>query len=209
MEGCPRQSRGLGRAGCRLNLACGPGRLPRVHSPPQLPLGPCCQGAGIGRLRLKLGPYQPALLPGVQRGLHSGRQRWPWNRRHEVRASCLGSGFFCPRVLPDPQRGVGAWGWAGYIGPIALCRACGDGPRGLSQLPSHSLHQSGASGRGRLGHPAPGAAPRAAPGWCVFGERAGQQPRAAEVSQGPCEGPELPSTPLSQHPNSETPALQH
>nr|XP_019829130.1 PREDICTED: alanine aminotransferase 1 isoform X2 [Bos indicus] len=95
------------------------------------------------------------------------------------------------------------------MGPIAPCRACRGGPRGLSQLPSHSLHQSGASGRGRLGHLAPGAAPRAAPrgaapraapGWYVFGKRAGQQPRAAEVSRGPCEGPELPSTPTPSTP---------
>ena len=39
----------------------------------------------------------------------------------------------------------------------------------------------------------------------MFGKRAGQQPRAAEVSQGPCEGPELPSTPT---PSTPTQRLQ-
>ena len=81
--------------GCRLNLACGPGWLPRVCLP-QLPLGPCCQGAGGGGLCLMLGPYQPALLPRGQRGLRSGRQRWPWSRRRQVRGQLPGLRFPLP-----------------------------------------------------------------------------------------------------------------
>lgn len=43
--------------GCWLNLVWGVGQLPKVHLPPGLPLGLCCQGAGRGWLCLGPGPY--------------------------------------------------------------------------------------------------------------------------------------------------------
>lgn len=61
---------------------------------------------------------------------------------------------------------VRGWGSHPWAWPIHALQGLGRwGPDGLSQLASHYLCQSGATGRGSLGHPACGVAPRAAPGW--------------------------------------------
>lgn len=61
---------------------------------------------------------------------------------------------------------VPSWGSHPWAWPIHALQGLGRrGPDGLSQLASHYLCQSGATGRGSLGHPACGVAPRAAPGW--------------------------------------------
>ena len=223
LEGCPQQS--WGRLPVKFSVwavAAAQGLLATAATWALLPGGgqrrALPDAGALSACASALGPERPALWEAAV----AAEQEAPGERpaaRAPVSSPTRGSQGAgmpqaCPallrRALPDPWCGVGAWGWAGHTGPIAPCRACRGGPRGLSQLPSHSLHQSGASGRGCLGHPAPGAAPRAAPGWyCVFGERARQQPRTAEVSQRPCEGPELPCPCPSQHPNPKTPALQH
>ncbi|XP_055288192.1 alanine aminotransferase 1 isoform X2 [Moschus berezovskii] len=128
-RGVPSRAGGGGR-GCWLNLACGPGRLPRVHSPPQLPLGPCCQGAGGGRLLLRLGLYQPALLPGGQRGLRSGRQQWLWSRRREPLLSSQWGQQAAAKRAPPSQP------WPTEPGPADLTPVSGS-CRLLSLLPAH------------------------------------------------------------------------
>lgn len=162
LEGVPGRARGWGGAGCRLNLtwAGAAAQGPLATTAATWALLP---GGGQRQAPPEAGPIS-ACAPAW------GQRPALWEaavavEQEPVSESQLPGLWFLPKGAPDPQAWGGAWGWAGYMGPIALCRACGGGLR-LITAPSLCTNQEPQGGR--LGHPAPGAAPRAAPGWCVW-----------------------------------------
>lgn len=94
---------------------------------------------------------------------------------------------------------VRSWGSHPWAWPISALQGLGRwGPDGLSQLASHYLCQSGATGKASLGHPACGVAPRAAPGWrLVKGHNGSPEqpgcPRCPRAQSRPTLSPNIPT----------------
>lgn len=99
-----------------------------------------------------------------------------------------------------------SWGNHPWAWPIHALQDLGRwGPDGLSQLASHYLCQSGAAGRGSLGHPACAVAPRAAPGWGMVKGHNGspEEPSVPRAQSHPTLSPNIPTQRLWPPPTAD------